>query len=57
MLLRARKADMSLLRSGSHLGHFAAMPNQVAGLDRIQNVIQGVSRNTHFPEDLACAAM
>jgi hypothetical protein len=44
------------MRSSSHLGHIVAGTGRYLGYDRLQNVIQAVSPNPHFPEDLACAA-
>src|ERR1700686_2893560 len=43
------------MRSGSHLGQIPDGSDQVLVIDGGQNVIQGISRNPHFHEDLACA--
>ena len=44
------------MRSGSHLDEFAARVDLSLAIGGIQNVIQAVSLNPYFHEDLACAA-
>lgn len=44
------------MRSSSHLDHVPAGSGGYWGTDRLQNVIQAVSSNPDFHEDLACAA-
>jgi hypothetical protein len=44
------------MRSSSHLDHILAGTGRFISHDRLQNVIQAVSPNPYFPEDLACAA-